>query len=278
MSGCATVTPPVVPALSVEPDGLYQPGRFVAYDLFTADADEVGSFYGALFGWTLETSEDYGNFSLFTLDGRPVAGLVRIEDEGARSIATQWLPSLLVDNLDAAIERFVGDGRMVRAQVEVPDRGRVAVVEDAEGAPLMLLETDYGVPVGPDGAAGTFLWTELWTSDEAAALAYYESAVGFRLIGQTVPSRSTVAMMGVGDEPQAGIVQVPSDQVKPHWLSYISVEDPMEIAARAVELGGRILIEPEDTMGVSAAVLADPGGGVFGIQRWPLDSKMEDSP
>lgn len=201
-----------------------------------------------------------------------------MEEESAKTIATQWLPSLLVDDLDAAVDRFVGDGRVVRTPVDVPDRGRVAVVEDAEGAPLMLLETADGVPMDPDGASGTFLWTELWSMDESAALGYYQSAVGYKLIGREVPNRSKVSMMGVGDEPQAGIVQIPSDQVKPHWLSYISVEDPAEVAARAVALGGRILIAPDNTMDHSAAVLADPEGGVFGIQRWPLETESEVQP
>lgn len=278
LSGCSTVTPPVIPALPANPESVYEPGRFVAYDLFAADAETVSPFYVNLFGWTRETSESYGNFSLFTLDGRPVAGLIQLEDESAKTIATQWVPSLLVDNLDAAVDRFVGDGRVVRGQVDVPDRGRVAVVEDSEGAPLMLLETANGVPVDRDGETGTFLWTELWSTDESIALAYYGAAVGFKLIGQTVPSRSKVSMMGVGDEPQAGIVQIPSDQVKPHWLSYISVKDPKEVAARAVELGGKILIAPDNTMDHSAAVLADPEGGIFGIQRWPLEEESEVRP
>lgn len=278
LSGCATVTPPVLPALSLNPDGIYQPGRFVTYDLFADDAGKVAPFYEGLFGWTLETSEAYGNFSLFTFDGRAVAGLIQMDEEIGKTIATQWLPSLLVDDLEAAVERFVDGGRLVRAPVDVPDRGRIAVVEDTEGAPLMLLETTTGVPVNPDGATGTFLWTELWTVDETTSLAYYGSAVGFKPIGQVVPGRTKVAMMGVGDEPQAGIIQIPSDQVKPHWLSYISVKDPNQTAARAVELGGRVLIAPENTTDQSAAVLADPDGGIFGIQRWPVDTESEVQP
>ncbi len=278
LSGCTTTTSPVVPALAVDPAKAYQPGRFVWYDFFSADAGKSAAFYGDLFGWELETAEEYGNFSLFTLGGRPVAGLIQLEEEQAKEIAPQWVPSLLVDDLDQAVERFRNGGSVLRPPIDVPDRGRIAVIEDNAGAPLILLETTNGVPVEPDGTRGSFLWTELWSADESESLSYYQAAVGYKSLGPISSGRSRVAMLGVGDQPQASILRIPSDTVKPHWLSYVAVEDPMPVAARAVALGGRVLVSPDETAGGDAAVIADPAGGIFGLQRWPVEGEEEVQP
>ena len=43
------------------------------------------------------------------------------------------------------------------------------------------------------------------------------------------------------------------------------------LAARAVSLGGRLLIAPRaEVRGGTLAVIADPTGGAFALQKWPL--------
>ncbi|MEZ5276006.1 MAG: VOC family protein [Opitutaceae bacterium] len=278
LSGCSVNKPPVLPALMVDAGAASQAGRIVWRDLFVADIDRVRPFYESLFGWEFDASVDYGNFQLARLDGRPVAGFVLMDEDRTRDVTTQWVPNLLVEDVDAVAARFADGGTVLRAPVDLPDRGRVAVVEDAEEAPVLLLETRNGTPTPPTGAPGTFFWTELWSADEAISLPFYEQTVGYRRVPTPEGIDPSYRIIGVGGERQAGLVVIPYDGVRPHWLSYIAVDDPSAIAERAVALGGRVLIAPDETNGRVAAVLADPGGGVFGIQQWPLQTEEEVQP
>jgi len=64
-------------------------------------------------------------------------------------------------------------------------------------------------------------------------------------------------------------VKIPWDDVKPNWLPYIAVEDVMAIVAKAEELGGKILVEPDKTIREGrVAIIADPSGAVFAVQQF----------
>ena len=62
-----------------------------------------------------------------------------------------------------------------------------------------------------------------------------------------------------------------------HWLNFVRVADAVEATARAVALGGRILVEPRvDRHGGKLAVVADPAGARFGLMEWTdTDGKKE---
>jgi len=52
----------------------------------------------------------------------------------------------------------------------------------------------------------------------------------------------------------------------PYWATYISVESAAEVAATAVDNGGRTIVAPMDVLDLGhIAVLADPQGAVFSI-------------
>jgi predicted enzyme related to lactoylglutathione lyase len=51
----------------------------------------------------------------------------------------------------------------------------------------------------------------------------------------------------------------------PAWSAWFGVEDCDASAARAAELGGSVLMPPNDMESGRAAVIADPQGAAFGI-------------
>jgi hypothetical protein len=54
-------------------------------------------------------------------------------------------------------------------------------------------------------------------------------------------------------------------------LAYVRVADPAATAARAAQLGGRVLIAPRsDLRNGTLALIADPTGAVLALQKWPL--------
>jgi predicted enzyme related to lactoylglutathione lyase len=62
-----------------------------------------------------------------------------------------------------------------------------------------------------------------------------------------------------------------------HWLNFIRVKSATDMCAKAVSLGGRILVEPHaDRHGGLVAVVADPAGAPVGLMEWTDgDTKAE---
>jgi predicted enzyme related to lactoylglutathione lyase len=68
----------------------------------------------------------------------------------------------------------------------------------------------------------------------------------------------------------ASLILIPDDQpdVPPHWGLTFAVDDADAIAARAAELGGRVIVEPFDAPWVRTAVIADPAGATFTASKF----------
>ena len=63
----------------------------------------------------------------------------------------------------------------------------------------------------------------------------------------------------------------------PHWLTYISTDDVDATAAKASELGGRVMHPATDIPGAGRfAVLADPQGAVFAIYASAAESAGDE--
>ena len=71
---------------------------------------------------------------------------------------------------------------------------------------------------------------------------------------------------------RAGVFRVPdsANNVPPNWLPYVFVSDPATLATKAASLGGKILLAPKSELRKgSLAVVADPSGAVFALQKYP---------
>jgi len=255
-SACATPPLPIIPPVTLQPTQLVKPGKFVWADLVTQDVAKAKSFYGALFGWTFEDGERY---SPVLNDGTPIAGIVpaRKEERGS-----EWISNLSVADVDraAALVRERG-GVIERKPVDAPDRGRLAIVRDPEGALFLLLRAADGDPPDTDPPLGSWLWHELWTHDVEAAMDLYATLAGYQR--ESVDFRDVAYnVLRDADERRAGVVEAPPE-VNPLWLPYVRVEDAAAAAARAESLGARIVMQDDRT-----AILVDPTGAAIGIGYW----------
>lgn len=76
------------------------------------------------------------------------------------------------------------------------------------------------------------------------------------------------------DRPRAGLLELPWEAVRPHWLPYVLADDPAAVVARVESLGGKVLLEPRaDVRGGSVGLIADPSGGVLAVQKWPMEQE-----
>jgi predicted enzyme related to lactoylglutathione lyase len=74
-----------------------------------------------------------------------------------------------------------------------------------------------------------------------------------------------------GDHTAGGMMMMPAQAqgVPPHWGAYITVDDVDAAAAKATELGGRIIVPPTDIPKVGRfSTLQDPQGAVFSVIKY----------
>lgn len=115
----------------------------------------------------------------------------------------------------------------------------------------------------PDGAPN---WIDLATSDPDAARAFYGSLFGWTFdIGGPETGGYTNAFKD--DAIVAGIIGTTQDSgITDSWTTYLASSNAAGTAARAVEAGGTIAVEPTDVLELGRmALIRDPGGGPIGV-------------
>jgi predicted enzyme related to lactoylglutathione lyase len=117
---------------------------------------------------------------------------------------------------------------------------------------------------------GTFCWVDLATTDAAGAKEFYGQFFGWELTDMPAGPDSVYTMAQLQGKTVAGLYTLNEQQqeqgLPPHWMSYISVSNAEEVAARAKSLGGQVLDEPFDVMEAGRmGVIQDPTGAVVAL-------------
>jgi hypothetical protein len=187
---------------------------------------------------------------------------------------TQWVDLMSVDDVDlSAAQLKRAGGAIYFGPSTIPDRGRLAIVADPQGALFGLVRATGGDPPDQEPGIGDWLWTELWTKDTAASLSFYKALAGYA--EQTVPGPSDPArpytVLTRDGTPRAGLVPHPIPDRPTNWLSYVRVDDVAAVVANAKSLGAQIALEPRpDLRNGSVALVVDPTGAAVVIQKWPI--------
>ena len=253
-------------AQSPAPSPPAAPGAVVWWDLLTEDPGAVLEFYRQLFAWDI--AENTERHWVVSHHGRPIAGISRIRNDHPDVKEAFWLAGIAVSDVDAAVDRARTLGATVH--VEPQDSAgyaRFAVIGDPEGVPVMLLSPfrDLGVVRGPGG----WVWAELWARDPDAEAEFYRQVVGYQHDRIDVAG-GAYEVLTSGGQQRAGLLKVPSESIEPVWAPYLEVEDLQATLARAVELGGAVLVEPKQLHSVgSVALIADPARAAFFVYQRP---------
>jgi len=113
---------------------------------------------------------------------------------------------------------------------------------------------------------GAFSWCELMTTDANAAKDFYTKLFGWTTEEMSVTPGMTYTVVKVGGKGIGGIMSMPSQApgMPPHWACYVTVTDVDAVAKNAQQLGGKILMEPQDIPTVGRfCVIQDPQGAVI---------------
>jgi predicted enzyme related to lactoylglutathione lyase len=118
----------------------------------------------------------------------------------------------------------------------------------------------------PFETPGAFSWCELMTTDPAAAKKFYTELFGWELKDMSMPGMS-YTVVHVDGKGIGGIMGMPPNLppgVPPNWGAYVTVPDVDATAKKVVELGGMILVAPQDIPTVGRfTVIRDPQGAVI---------------
>lgn len=131
--------------------------------------------------------------------------------------------------------------------------------------------------------AHPFVWYELLTQDPEAAKAFYPAVTGWTTGVFDIPGMPPYTLWQNGEKPIGGAMQLPpeaSAQGAPsHWLPYVGVPSVDEIHERALELGAKSFVAPQDIPNVGRfAVLADPQGAMFALHSSTTTPAAEPAP
>lgn len=248
------------------------PGNFFWYDVMTNDVDAARIFYGDVVGWGTQDSGSPGHdYSLFTVEGRGVAGLMHIpEDARKAGVPPCWTGYVEVDDVDATAKRISQEGGQVRrGPIEVPGIIRFAVVADPQGAVVIVAKglSENAPPELPAGTRGTVGWRELYAADLQSAFAFYEKLFGWTK-GESydMGPAGTYQLFATGGDPAGGMMTKPPQVPAPFWMYYFNVEGIDAATARVSKGGGQILLGPTEVPGGQWIVnCRDPQGAAFAL-------------
>jgi hypothetical protein len=119
---------------------------------------------------------------------------------------------------------------------------------------------------------GAFSWSELSTTDPAAAADFYAKLLGWKIETMDMGS-GPYHVIKVGDAGIGGIMKPPPDAgpMPPMWSSYVTVNDVDATARDCTQLGGKVCAGPMDIPGVGRfAVLQDPQGAVLNVITYKM--------
>jgi predicted enzyme related to lactoylglutathione lyase len=248
-------------------------GSFFWYDVMTSDTKAAAKFYGDVVGWgTQDGGSPDMNYTLFTVDGRGVAGLMPLPDEVAKSGGRPaWMGYIHVDDVDAMAARIQKEGGTLhKGPITVPDIIRFAVVSDPQGAVFLIAKplVNQAPPPLPMGTPGTVGWHELYAGEWQSAFAFYS-----KLFGWTKTEAHDMGPMGTyqlvktgGEFAVIGMMTRPPQVPAPFWGFYFNV-DGIDAAVGRLHAGcGKLLNGPMEVPGGMWIIQAlDPQGAFFAL-------------
>ena len=122
-------------------DPFKQQGAFSWFELMTTDVAAAKEFYSRLFGWSMEDMEMPGMpYTVVKVEDEGTGGIMSIPDE-IKGMPPMWRCYVTVSDVDetAKTAEQLG-GKVIAPPWDVPDVGRMCVIQDPEGATVSAIK------------------------------------------------------------------------------------------------------------------------------------------
>ncbi len=261
------------------------------------DAEAATRFYSELFGWECQDMMppgSGGSYFMARIRGGDVAAIGSAPGDAG---TPTWNTYVWVDSADESASRARdAGGTVVTEPFDVFDAGRMAVLNDPEGARFCVWQAKNNRGARVVNEHGALNFNGLATRDVAAAEAFYGALFGWRLL--KLPGMSMWTLPGYGDHLEArtpglresmaqmgapdGFIDVVAavdpigtadSETPPHWSVTFGVDDVQATAARADSLGGQVVAGPVDAPWTRTAVIKDPQGATFIASQFVAENK-----
>jgi len=173
---------------------------------------------------------------------------------------------LAVESADAAVEKAGELGATVHAPAfDVMEAGRMAVIQDPQGAFFMVWEPKQHRGAQLVNGPGMLSWNELASPDVDGSSKFYSELFGWKLSPtEGMPMRYSIISTAAGNS-NGGIRDKMPDEPMPYWLTYVGRNDPAASVEKVRAAGGNVLMDVQDIGVGKIAVAQDPQGAVFAI-------------
>jgi predicted enzyme related to lactoylglutathione lyase len=258
-------------------------------DTSQPDPEAALPFYSGLFGWDFEDVMPPGapgKYFIARIRGGDVAA-VGSQPEGSPPMAV-WNTYIWVDSADETAEAVrAAGGQVITEPFDVMESGRMAVFSDPEGAVFCVWQANQNKGAKIVNEPGSLNFNGLNTRDPEGAKSFYGKVFGWKTLDfgggnlmwqqpgyadhleERNPGFKKAIAEGGAPEGFADVVAsmspIPDDQpdTPAHWSVTFAVEDADATAAKAEELGGKVVVPPFDAPWVRMTVITDPQGATF---------------
>ncbi len=116
------------------------PGAFSWSELVTPDPARAAEFYGQLFGWNVKAPDEaMGGYRVVQLADASVAGIMAMPKD-APPMPPHWGCYVTVADTDQTVQRCIAlGGKALMPAMDIPGVGRMAVLQDPQGAVLSVI-------------------------------------------------------------------------------------------------------------------------------------------
>lgn len=244
------------------------PGEFIWHDLITSNPAAAEKFYPAVFGWTMTAADD--NSYSIKLNNVEIGNMYLWPAKDTKKVQAEWISAIASKNTSSTEKQIAEMGGTVLIQAKyIKGKGTQGVYRDSQGAVFAVLQSENNVSADAPVNDGDFFWQDLFTLDTSAASDYYQKLFDYEADQVDISENLTRVMLSTSGYARAGIAKMPELVKKPVWLPYILVEDVAGTVKKAVENGGKAIVEPQASLlDGNLAVIADPQGAVIGLINW----------
>jgi predicted enzyme related to lactoylglutathione lyase len=119
-----------------------QDGTFLWNELNTRNPEDAKKFYAATLGWTYEgNAMPDGTYWVIKAGEAMVGGIFTMQGPMFEGVPEHWFAYIQVDDVDARVAKLkAAGGKAIREPWDIPNVGRIAIVQDSNGAHVGLMK------------------------------------------------------------------------------------------------------------------------------------------
>lgn len=248
-------------------------GWFVWEELMTTDVASAASFYKKVGGLKTKQAPFDPNYTMFEGAKGTMGGLMTLPAEAkAGGTPPSWISYIGTPNADETARQAAAlGGKIAKAPWDIADGGRIAILQDPQGAIFAIYSNPKATDAPPAPGLGHASWHELATNDYVGAFEFYKKLFGWYVVndqdmGPGMGIYRLFAPEGSKDAVGGMYTKPPSPPRPAAWLPYIKVADVKSATEKAKSLGATIFHGPAEVPGGGWITMgADPQGAAFAI-------------